>query len=143
MGGDAEMNNKLLRLVFWATVAVFIIIICTIIADIPTTGTLPGYILFISIALYLLLGVLLIVLTVKVKAGGKLKRFLLLTGYSAAGLPVFVVLHNLVSGLLEIEEAVFFTLATVVCPLGFLVGAIGTIIFTVKTKTSEGTSQSE
>jgi hypothetical protein len=132
------MNNKFVRSIFWAMAAVFIIVICAIFLDIPVTGSLPGYILFIGIALFLLLGTALIVLTVKTKVVGKIKRFLLLTGASAAGLSVFVVLHNLVSGLLNLEEAVFFILATIVCPLVFLAGVIGTIILTVKTKSSGG-----
>ncbi len=83
---------------------------------------------------FLLLGVLLIVLTLKNKVSGSLKKFLLLSGGAAAGFFVFVLLHNLVSGLLStlfdkpIEEPVFFLLATLVCPLGFLIGAIGTIL---------------
>jgi hypothetical protein len=132
---EVEVNNKSIRAIFWAMVAFFVIIICAIFADIPTTGNLPGYILFIGIALFLLLGVALIVMTVKTKVGGLLKKFLLLTGASAAGLPVFAILHNVVSGLFN-EEAVFFILATLACPLGFLVGAIGTVVLMVKSKTS-------
>lgn len=63
-----------------------------------------------------------------------LKKFLILTGASAVGFFVFAILHNLVSALLstvfnsEVEEPVFFILAVIVCPLGFLIGAIGSII---------------
>ena len=89
---------------------------------------------FIALAVLLGLGITLIVLTIKKKIEGKLKGFLLLTGASAAGLPVSGVLHNMVSGLFNIEEAFFFTLATIVCPVAFLVGAVGTIILIVKNK---------
>jgi hypothetical protein len=129
------VNNKLIQSIFWATVAVFIIIICAIFARIPLADSLPlGLIFLPGIAVFFLLSVALIVLTIKIKIGGKLKKFLLLTGASAAGLPVFTVLHNLISGLFDIEEPVFFILATLVCPLGFLVGAVGTIVLTVKSK---------
>jgi hypothetical protein len=105
------------------------------IARIPLAESLPlGYVFLPGIAVFFLLGVTMIVLTIKTKVGAKIKRFLLLTGASAAGLPLFVVLHNVISGLFNIEEAVFFILATLVCPLGFLVGAIGTIVLTVKNK---------
>jgi hypothetical protein len=80
------------------------------------------------------LGVTLLVLTVKTKVRGTLNKFLLLTGSTAVGLPIFVILHNLVSGLFNIEEAVFFILATLVCPLGFLVGVVGTIVLAIKNK---------
>ncbi len=118
-------------------VAVFIIIICTMFVLVPLIGSFTlGFVFLPGIAVFLLLGVLLIVLTVKTKAGGRFKKFLLLTGSSAVGLPVFAVLHNVVSGLFDIEEAVFFILATLVCPLGFLIGAVGTIVLTVKSKTN-------
>ena len=65
----------------------------------------------------------------KEKVEGLLKKFLLLTGASAVGFPVFAILHNLVYRLFRIEEPFFFILAVIVCPLGFLVGAIGTIVF--------------
>jgi peptidoglycan/LPS O-acetylase OafA/YrhL len=130
-----EVNNKPIRLVFWATVAVFIIIICAMFVRIPLAESLPlGFVFLPGIAIFFLLGVALIVLTVKKKVPGLLKKFLLLTGASAAGLPVFAVLHNVVSGFFNIEEAVFFILATLVCPLGFLVGAAGTIVLAVKNK---------
>jgi hypothetical protein len=132
------VNNKLIRIIFWATIAVFIIIICAMFARIPLAESLPlGYIFLPGIAVFLLLSVALIVLTIKMKVRGIFKKFLMLTGASAAGLPVFAVLHNVISGLFNIEEPVFFILATLVCPLGFLVGAIGTIVLRVKSKKSQ------
>jgi hypothetical protein len=99
--------------------------------------TLMGFVFLISAGVALLgLGVTLLVLTVKQKVPGLLKKFLLLMGSSAAGLTVFVILHNLISGLFNIEEAVFFILATIVCPIGFLVGAVGTIVLAAKNKSS-------
>jgi hypothetical protein len=133
------MNNKFIRSIFWAMAAVFIIIICAAFIRIPTGGEpWMNKMLIPGIVLFLILGTALIVLTVKTKIAGKIKRFLLLTGASAAGLLVFAVLHNIVSGLFNVEEAVFFILATIVCPLGFLAGIIGTIILTVKNKSSGG-----
>jgi hypothetical protein len=74
----------------------------------------------------------------KTKPEGKLKKFLVLIGASIAGFFIFAILHNLISGLLsqlfktEVEEPVFFILATLVCPMGLLVGVIGSIIQLVK-----------
>jgi hypothetical protein len=87
-------------------------------------------------AVFLLLGVTLIVLTVKTKMSGMLNKFLLLTGASAVGLLVCAILHNVVSGLFHIEEPVFFILGLIVCPIAFLVGAIGTIVLAIKNKPS-------
>jgi hypothetical protein len=97
---------------------------------------LPAWVVIVG------LGVTLLVLTVKTKVGGMLKKFLLLTGASAAGLPVFVLLHGLVGGLLNTEEPVFFIVATIVCPIGFLVGAVGSIVLAIKTKPSVPTGTS-
>jgi putative Ca2+/H+ antiporter (TMEM165/GDT1 family) len=129
------MKDKSIRVIFWAMVAFFIIIILTMFVGVPLSDNFPvAYVSLPGIAVFLILGVTLLVLTVKKKVEGKLKKFLLLTGASAVGLPVFAVLHNVVSALFNTEEAVFFTIATLVCPLGFLVGAIGTIVLASKNK---------
>jgi hypothetical protein len=118
-------------------VAVSVIAIGTMFVGVYLAENFPlVFIIFPAWFIFLGLSVTLIVLTVKKKVAGKLKKFLLLTGASAAGLPVFAVLHNVVGALLNLEEPVFFILATMVCPLGFLVGAVGTIILGLKNKSS-------
>ena len=72
--------------------------------------------------------------------GGVLKKFLLLTGASAVGIPVSIFLHNAIYGLIfvrmlnrpDFDEPFFFIMAIVVCPLGFLVGVVGSIVLAVK-----------
>jgi len=90
--------------------------------------------------------VALIVFTVREKVGGALKKFFLLTGASSAGIFVSILLHNLVYGLFIYflgadfwdrigpggDEPFFFLMAIFVCPLGFLVGAIGSIVLGIK-----------
>ena len=71
-----------------------------------------------------------------------LKKFLILAGASFVGFFVFVLLHNLVYGLFIHfwgadfwnggDEPFFFIMAIIVCPLGFLVGAIGSITLSIK-----------
>jgi len=88
--------------------------------------------------LLLLTGGALIFFTIKRKVEGKLRMFQLLAGASALGIPVFGALHN-VAYMLGImwfgesawcngDEPVFFILAAIVCPIGLLVGGIGTLI---------------
>jgi hypothetical protein len=134
------MKGKLIWSVFCALIVVFAIFIGMIFAP-PVNEllfgeynpTLLGYIFVSSGGVVLTgLGVTLLVLTAKTKVERRLKNFLLLTEASFVGLPVFGILHNAVSGLTNFEEPVFFTLAIIVCPLGFLVGAIGSIILKVK-----------
>ena len=87
-------------------------------------------------------GIALIVLTVKRIEKGLLKKFLLTTGASVIGIPVFIILHNLIYGAFIHffgegfwdggDESFFFIMALVVCPLGFLVGFIGSIVVAIK-----------
>ena len=122
------MKGKLIWSVFWALVGVFIMILGTMFFG---RGLIPYGFLIIGVV-FALLGVALLFLTIKTKVGGILKKFLLLTGASAVGLPVSVLLHNVVSGLFNIEEPAFFVLAIIVCPIGFLAGTIGSIVQFVK-----------
>jgi hypothetical protein len=91
---------------------------------------------FSLIVVLTVLGVILIMLTVQKEVTGTLKIFLLLTGAATTGFSVFAVLHNLVTAMFikffkankNFDEPVFFILATIVCPLSFLAGAVGTIV---------------
>jgi hypothetical protein len=131
------MKGKLIWSIFWAIVAVFVIIIVTVFVGIYLSDDFPiGYIVIPVWVIFAGLGVTLIVLTLKQNVEGIFKFFLLLTGSSAAGFVVFVFLHNIVSALFNIEEAVFFILATIVCPLGFLASAVGSIVLVLKNKAS-------
>ncbi len=124
------MRGKLIWSIFWTQVGVFVIVVSAMfIPSVLRLGIgLGAWIVFVG------LGVTLIILTVKRKVGGMLKKFLLLTGASSAAFFIFVLLHNIVSGLFNIEEPVFFIIATIVCPIAFLIGAVGTIVLTTKNK---------
>ncbi len=93
-------------------------------------------------ALLLVCGVWLIGLTVKRRVQGKLRKFLMLAGICAAGIIISIVLHNLIYGLFIYwfgpnfwtqvlgtdDEFVFFILGIVVCPVGLIVGIIGSSV---------------
>ena len=121
------MRNKPINSVFWALVGIFVVAISMTFVRIPIA-------FFIASGVMVLLGAVLIFLTLRTKVRGVLKVFLLLTGSSACGLFVFGVLHNVVSYLLDTEEPVFFMLAILVCPIGFLVGVVGTIVINIRSK---------
>jgi hypothetical protein len=132
------LSDKLRLPTFWALVAVFVLIVCLF--AIPAFGDLlSGSLWFLTpFVLFFLLGVALIIFSVRGGASGWLKRFFILTGASAAGVLVSIALHNLIYGLFEHfagadfwnggDEFFFFIMATIVCPLGFLVGVVGTIV---------------
>jgi hypothetical protein len=122
------MKSKLIWSIFWALVVVFIIAVFFLFSPLPAVS-----VLFLSpFAVLFLLGAALIVLTVREKVAGKLRAFFLLSGTAAAGIFVFILLHNLMSGWIGIEEFFSLVMAVFVCPLAFLVGAIGSIVLFVK-----------
>jgi len=141
------VKGKISWSIFWALVGVFVVIASVF--SIPAfRELLVGFIfLIISGAAFFSLGVALIVLTVKEKVGGMSKKFLILTGASAVGLPVFILLHNALYGLFIYwfgegfwdrvglgDEPFFFFMAILVCPIGFLVGVVGSIVLAIKNK---------
>ena len=110
-------------------------------------NSLMSVIFLLSYLIFIAMSIVLIVLTFKKKIGGKLKKFLLLTGISPLVMVVSIMLHNLVFGLFMIlfgadfwqrtgieDEPVFFLLAVIVCPIAFLIGFWGSIILLIRTK---------
>ena len=140
--GWVEMSQKenVLRVTFYLLVAVFILAVSIIF--IPAfRGIVSGTFMIISSAILLLFSSVLIGLTLVQKIEGKLKKFLMLTGASAAGFFVFVLLHNIFYGLEQVTshvtvlyylmkafEVIFFLIAIFACPIGFVIGVIGTIV---------------
>jgi len=104
--------------------------------------------LLVTVALFLV-GIALVIIAIKRIEKGLLRNFLLTAGASLTGLPVFALIHNLLYGLAIYsfgedfwgltgqEEILFFLLATVVCPLGFLVGTIGSTVLALKRQTDK------
>jgi len=141
MGLVAESQKEsVLTLMFYTLVAVFVSAISIIF--IPAfRGFISGIFMIISGVILVMLGSVLIGLTLVQKVEGKLKKFLMLTGASAAGFFVFAILHNIFYGLEQITghiailsylmkafEVIFFLIAIFACPIGFLIGVIGTIV---------------
>jgi len=135
------MNVKLIRAVFWGLVITFIVVIGLFSIPITSELLMGSIFLVTSGAVLLSLGGALIYLTLREKISGMLKKLLILTGASAAGIPISVVLHNAIYGLFIYwfgadfwervglgDEPFFFVLAIIICPIGFLAGTVGSII---------------
>ncbi len=142
-----KVSNKFnlsIKVIFWLLVAFFIVIMVSIFVPIKYISidflfmAIPGII-------FLLLGIALIVLTVKSGLKGLLKKFLLITGAAPIGTVVSVILHNTFYGVFIYffgadfwdrigigDEPVFFALAIFVCPIAFLVGVVGSIVLFIK-----------
>ena len=76
---------------------------------------------------------------------GILKKFLILTGASSTGFFVSIFLHNMFYALNIITSHIivlkyltealhvgFFIIAVIVCPIGFLVGMVGSIVLLIR-----------
>lgn len=94
--------------------------------------------------IFFLLGLALIFLTVKQKTEGVLKKFLILTGTSSTGFFVGIFLHNafyalgtitsqiiVLNYLVKALEVAFFFIA-IACPVGFLIGIVGSVLLFIK-----------
>ncbi len=114
---------------------------------IPDIGLMTGPYVFILWILHFAAGVGLIITTYKEKISGKRKLFLLLSGFSSAGFLLGVVLHNLlyalgtitensviVNKIINFFEVAFFLAATIISPVGLIVGVVGTLIILKKSQ---------
>jgi len=143
------VKRKLTWPIFWALVGVFIVVACLF--SIPAfRDLLRSPELFLApIAVFFLLGVALIFFTVKEKVRRIHKKLLLLTGASAVGFFVSILLHNAIYGLFIYwfgadfwdrigtgDEPFFFLVAIIICPIGFLVGVVSSIVLAFKSKPS-------
>ena len=140
-------GRKLLEKIYFYQMLLFIVILgyFVIVPMHVKRGLLIPFL--ILSAVFCLLGVFLLIVTYKQKIKGLLKLFLLFVGYASSGFLVSVVLHNVVYGVLIKlfgddfwtrnnipDEPVFFIIALFVCPIVFLVGAIGSGILICKKK---------
>jgi hypothetical protein len=141
-----EEKNKIYTstlVIFWITFAFFIMVMAGMyLYLVPYIGIITG---IPFRAVLSILGIVLIILAAKAKFTKIAKVFFILTGASALGIGLSIDLHNLVYALfIKLfgesfwagmgDEPVFFILATIVCPLALLVGAIGSMVFIAKKK---------
>jgi len=143
-----KVNNPsfILKVIFWALVVVFVLIVGYIM--IPIFSRYIGfYFIIVSGIIFFLLGIALIFLSIREKIDRLLKKFLIITGASAIGIPIGVILHNLFYALfIKLfgtnfwdrigvgDEPFFFILSTIICPIAFLVGTIGSMMLYYKIK---------
>jgi len=141
------MNNKLRWSFFWVLAAIFIVVILFLFSPaVRNTLRTEPVLLALGISL-LVLGGALLYLTIKQKLTGLQMVFMLLTGASAAGITVCVLLHNAIYGLFIYwfgagfwnglglpDEPVFFFLGLIFFPIALLVGITGTIVLAIINK---------
>ncbi len=136
---ESRREARLLRALFWALLATFALVLGSIL--VPFLESLMGTGFLPLLGAYFVLGLALLVLSIRAKHVGAVRKFLILTGASSVGLAVSSVLHNVFYGLATLTEdwailksvltgleVAFFLIATIVWPLAFLAGAVGTIV---------------
>lgn len=137
--------TPVITLTFYALIGSFAVIIATFF--IPAFRNLIRPLFLIMITTFSLLGIILTSLTLKQKVKGSLKKFLILTGASAAGFMIFTFFHNGFYALAEISseirilnylmqtfEVLFFLAAIFICPIGFLIGSIRSIVLFIRNR---------
>ncbi len=133
---ENKIHNSTL-VIFWILLASFVLAITNIFI-MNLVDLFNRYVFFASMVLLPCLGIALIVLVTRANFTRISKAFFILTGASAIGMGISIILHNLVYALfIKIfgegfwaggDEPVFFIFATIVCPLALFVGIIGSIV---------------
>lgn len=131
--------DKYLLITFWLTVLSFTMVVSQMVIA-PFREFVRGSNLFLApFAIFFLLCALLLFLTLSRDVSSEFRTFLLLTGGAGAGVFVSILLHNFIYGaavhflgegvwdLFGGDEPFLFILGLIICPLGFLVGVLGTV----------------
>jgi len=139
--------TKSIILTFWALIGTFLLIVSQFFIPVVNELISGSIVFLLPFVIFFVLGIVLIFLTLKQKIDGTLKRFLILTGVSATGFFVFVFLHNMfyalevltnqipiLSFIMGVFHAACFIIAIFICPLVFVIGAIGSIIVFINKK---------
>ena len=149
--------NKSILPVFWALIGAFVVfaIVMQVLMGPPVRQLIneslgvdfAPSLFFISGSLFFLLGLTLLILTARAKLDKIFKSFLLLTGSSAVGIFVSILLHGAIYGLFILilgedfwdrigipDEPFFFIMALFVCPIAYLVGTVGSIVLIIRRK---------
>ena len=108
--------------VFWILVLDFMVLLVN--STIPAAAQWSNNYMFLAIlvfALFLLLGIALLLLTLTGKVGGLLKKFLILTASAPIAIPIVFVVLEAVPPL--IANIVFWAIV-----IAFLVGVVGSIV---------------
>jgi len=138
--------NKKLSIIFWILVGVFLIILIQLFVP-GVAELLSGELFLLPMIIFCILGIVLLVRTLKSSTTGWLRKFLKMTGLGSTCFFIGTFLHNafyalaivaekiiVLKYLFEFLNAVFFLVSVLVCPLVFIVGVIGTIILIIKIK---------
>ncbi|MBW2991307.1 hypothetical protein KY348_06425 [Candidatus Woesearchaeota archaeon] len=141
-----DKHLYLSKIFFFVLIAIFILLVIYFlvpVSDVMKRNLFP----FAAVLafLFFIFGAALLFLSWKSKVKGRLKTFLFLTAISAVGFLVSVFLHNFFYALgmiaanitvlrilMEVLHVTFFIIAIPICPIVFLIGAVGGIVKFIK-----------
>lgn len=140
-----SINHKLRWAFFWALTATFIMVVLFLLNPAVRNNIVTTPVLILIGTLLLLLGGAIIYLTIEEKLTGLPMIFMLLTGTSASGITICVLLHSAIYGLFIYwfgsgfwsgiglsDEPLFFFLGLIFFPVALLAGIIGNIVLLLK-----------
>lgn len=151
------MKKKIVQIrnaLFYSLVAIFIILATLVIWNRPWGLTVPFYSVVTLAIAFVALSVVLIVLTAILKEARIQKIFFILTAASAIGIPICIILHNLVYALFihwfgsdfwlrrygVNDEPYFFITAVIILPALFILGALGSIVLIILARLRKNTT---
>ena len=140
---EPQKAPRALSIVFWALVTAFAALILTVLFPDVLDLFRPAFLTLM--ALCFLLGLALLILSVRWKQRTLLRTFWILAGASTTGFALGSVLHNafyalatvtvqwpILNTTMDILEVAFFVIATLLCPVAFVVGTVGAIVLMVR-----------
>ena len=138
-----QRDARFLTALFWAQLATFGAMLG--ITFIPLRAPFGRSVYLPLMGACFVLGLALLILSIRAKSVGALRRFLILTAASSTGFAVSAALHNMFYALGTLTDdwpilgyaltglnVAFFLIAVFVCPLGFLAGVVGTIVVLIR-----------
>ena len=134
-------------IIFWLLIAMFFVILAQFFVPVVMEFFAGSLFFLLPFLVLFLLGIALIFSCRNQQIEPRLKKSFILTGACASGFFISVILHNgfyalgvitshisVLHYLMEALHVIFFLIAIPVCPLGFLAGAISSIVLLIKQK---------
>lgn len=138
--------DKYISRTFWIVIVAFVVVIGEMFVPVMQ-GAMQGKIFLVPIALFAVANAVLVWFAWQSSVKGRRRFFLLLTGISGVGFFVGVVLHNVFYAFSTLATNVIvikyffdmlhvgsFLIAIIICPIGFLIGASGSMWHLIKKK---------
>jgi hypothetical protein len=140
-----QTSLRALVILFWALAAAYGTLLAAVLLPPVRTLIRPAFLLLMGLCF--VLGLALLILSIRTRPITLLGKYTLLSGASSTGFALFSVLHNafyalaqltadspLLSQAMEVLEVATFILGVLVCPVAFVVGAVGAAVLLIRAR---------